>query len=158
IGKGKKVLVICQKKAALDVIEERLRSIDLERFAALVHDAADDRRKVYDQLVAQILSSEEYKKQNIHPDTIVLEKEFTRIQSSVARLSDCFTRYKQALYDTQLGGESILRLYLLSDRSFPVTDLSLEFHQIPANELEQRSHDFSQFIFYYRAIAKDFDV
>lgn len=38
IARGKKVLVVCQKRAALDVIYDRMKSIDIHPFIALVHD------------------------------------------------------------------------------------------------------------------------
>jgi reverse gyrase len=34
----KRVLLLCQKRAAIDVVYKRLREIDMENFAALVHD------------------------------------------------------------------------------------------------------------------------
>jgi len=43
LAAGKKVLVVCQKKAALDVVHERLSTVGLEPFLALVHDVSGDR-------------------------------------------------------------------------------------------------------------------
>lgn len=158
LGKGKKVLVICQKKAALDVIYERLQSIELHPFVSLLHDAGTERKILFDKIADQIQSSEHYKNQNIHPDTIVLEKEFSRVQSSIARLIDFFAKYKQALYDTQIGGESAHALYLLSDKQHALVNLDLEFQSIPVNEISNKSHDLEQFLFYQAAIENDFEL
>lgn len=158
LGKGKKVLVICQKKAALDVIYERLSSIELERFVSLLHDAGTEKKLLFDKIADQIQSSEQYKNQNIHPDTIVLEKEFSRVQSSIARLVDFFNKYKQALYDTQIGGETAHALYLLSNKQQAVVNLDLEFQSIPANEVTNKSLDLEQFLFYHAAIESDFEL
>jgi DNA polymerase IIIc chi subunit len=155
IGKGKKVLVVCQKKAALDVVYSRLENLELASFISLVHDAVGDRKEVYDKLARQIVSANEYKEQNIHPDTIVLEKEFSRIQSSIARLVDYFSKYKAALYDISVGGETAHALYLMSDRTVNVIDLSSEYRAIPANELESKSGDLEQYYFYTAALQAD---
>ena len=158
LGKGKKVLVICQKKAALDVIYQRLESIELDRFVSLLHDAGTEKKKLFDKIAEQIQSSEHYKNQNIHPDTIVLEKEFSRVQSSIARLIEFFSKYKQALYDTQIGGDTAHALYLLSNKHHNTVDLNLEFQSIPANEVHNKSLDLEQFLFYHAAIAHDFEL
>ncbi len=149
LGKGKKILVICQKRAALDVIYERLNQIDLSSFVSLVHDAVADKKEVYAKLADQIACAEEYKKQNIHPDTIVLEKEFSRVQSSIARLTHFFSKYKEALYDTSIGGDTAHALYLKANRSALYVDLSHEFRSIPAHALEAHSGYFEQYLFYY---------
>ncbi|MDB5271790.1 MAG: superfamily helicase [Chitinophagaceae bacterium] len=158
IGKGKKVLVVCQKKAALDVIYERLQSIELAPFVSLLHDAVAGKKTLYEKIADQIQSSEQYKNQNIHPDTIVLEKEFSRIQASIARQIDFFSKYKQALFDTQVGGETAHALYLKSDKKYPVVNLDLEFQSILANEIESKSGDLDQFLFYHSAIQYDFEL
>ncbi|HSZ72761.1 MAG TPA: AAA domain-containing protein, partial [Cytophagaceae bacterium] len=158
LGKGKKVLVVCQKKAALDVIYQRLQSIELEPFVSLLHDSIAGKKELFEKIAHQIQSSEQYKNQNIHPDTIVLEKEFSRIQSSVARLIEFFSKYKQALYDVQVGGESAHALYLKSDRAFRAVNLDLEFQSVPANEIESKRADLEQFLFYHSAIEYDFEL
>src|SRR5690606_37490169 len=44
IASGKKVLLVSQKRAALDVVYRRLKEIDLGNFLGLVHDFRNDRR------------------------------------------------------------------------------------------------------------------
>jgi hypothetical protein len=43
----KKVLVVCQKRAALDVVYQRLDGLGLSNNVALVHDEKNDRKKLY---------------------------------------------------------------------------------------------------------------
>src|SRR4051795_9245541 len=43
----KKVLVVCQKRAALDVVYQRLDGLGLSNHVALVHDEKNDRKKLY---------------------------------------------------------------------------------------------------------------
>ena len=49
-AQGKKVLLVCQKRAALDVVYQRLCSLGMQGFAALVHDFKNDRRDLYKNL------------------------------------------------------------------------------------------------------------
>jgi len=158
LGKGKKTLVVCQKKAALDVIHQRLESLDLAPFVALVHDAIGDKKEIFTKIEEQIACADDYKQKNIHPDTIVLEKEFSRIQSAVARLNAFFISYKEALYDTTVGGETVHALYLKSDKTFPVVDLTHEFRSIPADELTSKQADFEYYLFYYTALKSEFQI
>ncbi|MRG28983.1 AAA domain-containing protein [Laceyella tengchongensis] len=50
LANGKKVLVVCQKRAALDVVYQRLDSIDLTSYVALIHDEKQDRSGLYQKI------------------------------------------------------------------------------------------------------------
>ncbi|MFC0471326.1 AAA domain-containing protein [Halalkalibacter kiskunsagensis] len=54
----KKVLVVCQKRAALDVIYQRLESLILAEHCALIHDEKHDRKALYGQ-IEQLLNKPE---------------------------------------------------------------------------------------------------
>lgn len=56
IAEGKRVLVVCQKRAALDVVAARLASVGLREPVAVVYDAQRDRAEVC-SAIAQTLSS-----------------------------------------------------------------------------------------------------
>lgn len=47
LEKGQRVLVCCQKRAALDVVYQRLEACGLAKHIALVHDASNDRQHFY---------------------------------------------------------------------------------------------------------------
>lgn len=47
LARGERVMLCCQKRAALDVVYQRLDQIGLSRNVALVHDHANDRGEVY---------------------------------------------------------------------------------------------------------------
>lgn len=53
---GKKVAVVCEKRAALDVVVNRMQGEGLRHLLALVHDVKDDRKDLYDQIVERIES------------------------------------------------------------------------------------------------------
>ncbi|MEO1292361.1 MAG: AAA domain-containing protein [Pseudomonadota bacterium] len=44
LGRGKRVLFVCEKRAALDVVYHRLESLGLQKLCALVHDSQEDKR------------------------------------------------------------------------------------------------------------------
>lgn len=52
LAHGKRVLVVSQKRAALDVVHERLLKLQLGPFVQLIHDHRNDRARVYARLAA----------------------------------------------------------------------------------------------------------
>ncbi len=54
MASGKRVLVVCQKRAALDVVYNRMKTHQLSEYLALVHDFKNDRKDIYDKLASQI--------------------------------------------------------------------------------------------------------
>jgi very-short-patch-repair endonuclease len=49
LARGKRVLIVCEKRAALDVVYRRLHKAGLSQFLQLVHDPGVDRDAVYDK-------------------------------------------------------------------------------------------------------------
>ena len=120
---GKRVLLVCQKRAALDVVQERLRQVGMAPFMALIHDFQDDRRALYTQIAEQIGQLEPYRQQNNSLNAVLLERDFEqeshRIDESLADL----TAFKGALFDTAECGLSAKELYLTSNPNKLVIDL-----------------------------------
>src|SRR5207249_2959474 len=44
-GQGKRVLFVCEKRAAIDVVYHRLRQAGLHELCCLIHDAQDDKKE-----------------------------------------------------------------------------------------------------------------
>ncbi|MCS7004576.1 MAG: AAA domain-containing protein [Cytophagales bacterium] len=112
IANNKNVLVVCQKKAALDIVKERLHQISIEKFVALLHDIQLDRSRIFEQILHQISSLSLYQQQNISLDAIRIEREFDKICQSIDEIVQELNRFKTALYDTSICGISIKELYL----------------------------------------------
>ncbi|MBC7572686.1 MAG: AAA family ATPase [Spirosoma sp.] len=129
---GKRVLLVCQKRAALDVVQERLRQVGMGSFLALVHDFQDDRRPLFAQIAAQIDQLEVYRQQNNGLNTVLLERDFDRecrqIDDAVAELQT----FKDALFDATAFGLSAKELYLSSNPDTPV---------IPVGDVYQQFYD-----------------
>lgn len=113
-ARGKRVLLVCQKRVALDVVYERLRQVGVAPFAALIHDFKNDRAELYAQLDAQIGQVDEYQKQNYALDSIVLDRQFLQVSRSIEQLCNELNAFKEALFDANECGLSPKELYLTS--------------------------------------------
>ncbi|WP_289267037.1 AAA domain-containing protein [Nitrospira tepida] len=87
LARGEKALVVCQKKAALDVVATRLRKVGLGELFIQVDDAESDRRRVIEMLRDQ--------------EQLVLPyngNERTRIAQEIERIEKEFQEYATALF------------------------------------------------------------
>ncbi len=115
LAQGKKVLVVCQKRAALDVVYKRLAEKDFATSAALVHDIQADRRRIFEQLHTHIATIEDYRKTNEGFNVLYAENRFKQLCSQIDAMIAELEQFKKALYDTNLCGISVKELYLTSN-------------------------------------------
>ncbi len=54
LRRGERVAVVCEKRAALDVVYQRIEALGLRHAMALVHDAHEDRKAVYAQIAERL--------------------------------------------------------------------------------------------------------
>ncbi|MBI5160606.1 MAG: WGR domain-containing protein [Micrococcales bacterium] len=71
VGAGRRVLFVCEKRAALDVVYHRLRQAGLERLVCLVHDSQSDKK----ELVSDLKTSYQAMLQAGEDDTAEAERE-----------------------------------------------------------------------------------
>lgn len=124
VAQGKKVLVVCQKRAALDVVQNRLHEIEISPFIALVHDFKQDRKVIYEQIQTHIQNLELYEKQNKSLNAIHLERNFLKISREIDSLTNEFEEYRKAFFDENVAGKSIKELYLNADLKKQYVELS----------------------------------
>ncbi|WP_439474167.1 AAA domain-containing protein [Algoriphagus formosus] len=115
IARGKKALVVSQKRAALDVVFERLEKAGFGSFLGLVHDFRGDQKALFEKIKNQIESIEDYQSQNRGIDAIQLERELSMLSKTISRLSEKFEELRSALYDYMPAGIPIKALYLQAD-------------------------------------------
>ncbi|MEM8895287.1 MAG: AAA domain-containing protein, partial [Bacteroidota bacterium] len=115
IARGKSILLVCQKKAALDVVFDRLKEIGMDQFVGLMHDFKNDRKNIYEQLADQIDRIQDYENRNNSLDTIHLERQFLKISREIDRLNEELEEFRFALFDESECGKSVKELYLSSD-------------------------------------------
>jgi len=88
LARGEKVLVVCQKKAALDVVSSRLRAVGLEDFAIQVDDAESDRRRIVEMLRDQemlAVAANEQERTAIAEEIETIEKQVQEYAESLFR-------------------------------------------------------------------------
>ena len=129
IASGKKILMVCQKRVALDVVYDRLKKIGLEDFLGLIHDFRNDRKTVYEKIARQIDRIEDFKNQNRSVDVIQLERRFLQVCHTIDQLVDELEEFRKALFDERESGISIKELYLTSDPHGASIDLRQQYRQ-----------------------------
>ena len=133
-ARGKRVLLVCQKRVALDVVHDRLKSVGMAQSVALIHDFRNDRPKLYAQIAHQIEQVEDYKRQNYSLDTVFLERTFTLESRRIDQVVVELEAFKTALFDTSICGLSIKELYLSSTLANATVDLSAHYQYFQFDE------------------------
>lgn len=111
LHRKKKVLVVCQKRAALDVVYQRMSYLGLSDHVALVHDEKMDRKALY-QKISNVLEQNEVR----FAESV--EKLIT-VTSRLDNQEQLLNTIAKALYETQPYG---YKLYELYGESKPITD------------------------------------
>lgn len=135
-AEGKRVLLVCQKRAALDVVYARLKEVGIERFIALIHDFQDDRKTLYAQLAGQIEAVESYKQQNNGLDAVLVERDFDRESQQIDELLADLQSFKDALFNTAEFGVSPKELYLSSNPSAETIELADVYTHFPLTSVD----------------------
>ena len=136
VALGKKVLVVCQKRAALDVVYERLKEVDLNDFVSLVQDFRNDRSDIYNKIARQVARIEEYQMTNNGLDSIQLERKFLQTSRRIDQLTTELEEFKSALFDESECGISAKELYLTSDPEAATVSLKQEHSQFHFEDIE----------------------
>ncbi|MEP2773960.1 MAG: AAA domain-containing protein [Fulvivirga sp.] len=147
---GKKVLVVCQKRAALDVVYQRMDEKELTDFLGLVHDFRNDRKHIYQKIARQVDRIDEYKMKNNGLDAIQLERSFLQMSRRIDQITEELEEFKFALFDESECDISVKELYLTSDLEKPTINIKQEytnfkFGDLPAFLLKLKNYiDYAQ--------------
>ena len=116
IAGNKKVLLVCQKRAALDVVRTRLSEMGLSNYIMQVCDVRNDRKALYSQLYSHIDSLSQ-----LQPDWNEgpLQKRFMLLEETIENGSKKWESLRSALYDSSDCGLSVKNLYLSADPRAP---------------------------------------
>ncbi|MFK7923341.1 MAG: AAA domain-containing protein [Bacteroidia bacterium] len=112
---GQKVLVVSQKRAALDVVYHRLGALGLSRFAMLVHDYRHDRSQIYQRLRTLIEDAEQFKRDVNNLNLTQWEHQYRLLSRQTDQYNREFEELFQALIKQDAWGISLHELYLQSD-------------------------------------------
>jgi hypothetical protein len=155
IARGKRVLVVCQKRAALDVVYDRLQQEELADFAALVHDFKNDRKDIYKQIHAQVEKLYEYKLKNNSLDSIQIERKYLQSSRQIDALAEELDELKYALFDESECGVSVKELYLTSDIKKPSINLKQEYNFFKIPDIDEFLGRLRFYVIYSKKFLKD---
>jgi len=150
-ARGQRVLLVCQKRVALDVVYDRLQSVGMQPFVALIHDFKNDRAALYGQLASQINEVEGYQKQNYSLDAIFLERKFLQTSRAIEQTAAELQDFRNALFDESACGLSAKELYLTSNPNAPHVALGNDFKWF---RFDDSLDNFLQRIRQYEAYSK----
>lgn len=136
IASGKRALLVCQKRAALDVVYDRLKTLDLGEFLGLVHDFRNDRKEIFSKIARQVDRIEEYKARNRSVDAIQMERKFFQTCRTIDQVSEELESFKSALYDDAESGLTIKELYLTSNPHAHTINIRQEYQYFRISELQ----------------------
>jgi len=137
MGSGHSVLLVCQKRVALEVVQRRLNEVGLGQYVGLWSDFKKDREPVYLQMSRLIDQLEETESKNQNLDTVILERSFTQACNQIEQISQRLEAWKTALFDNEFLGVSIRDLYN-SEESGEKSNFETElFLQFKAEEWNQ---------------------
>lgn len=154
IARGKNVLLVCQKKAALDVVYQRLKEKEMHDFVALVHDFKNDRKPIYEQIDQQIDAVEVYQKKNNSLDAIQLERGFLQASRRIDLIIEELQEFRSALFDESECGKSAKELYLTSSPDLPSFSMNLEYRSFHFSNLADCLRTFKTYLQYFDKFEK----
>jgi len=137
MARGKKVLLVCQKRAALDVVYQRFRELSLTTFLALVHDFKNDRKELYEKIAYQIDHIDEYRLAINSLDALQLERHFGQYSWKIDQLTEELEEFKSALFDESECGVSVKELYLTSSMKETAVAVKQEYRYFQFNNLHE---------------------
>jgi hypothetical protein len=137
LAAGKKALLVCQKRAALDVVYDRLTQVGLGDFLGLVHDFRNDRKQIFSKVSTQVNHVEEYRTLNRSVDVIQTERKFYQVCRRIDQIAEELEEFKNALFDDTECGLSIKELYLTSDLAEPSINIRQEYQYFKFGALDE---------------------
>jgi very-short-patch-repair endonuclease/DNA polymerase III delta prime subunit len=114
LNQKKKILVVCQKRAALDVVYQRLDSLGLSSHIALVHDEKQDRKKLYTKITNLL-------ERNVMSDEQILAL-LHSTSKKLAGQEEQLNSIAKALFEYQPYG---YRLYDLYGKAKPIEETAV---------------------------------
>jgi hypothetical protein len=148
--RGKRVLVVSQKRAALDVVFNRLSENGFGAFLGLVHDFRGDRKGLFEKIADQIQSLERYRELNRTVDAIQLERQFSQLSRLIESHSEYFEDFRKALFNTEECDVPIKELYLSSTLEESYFDMIQHYKRLTFDKVPDFLRDFKEYGVYYR--------
>lgn len=122
---GKKCIVVCEKRTALEVLEESLKKKGLDKLTILLKDLVKDRRRVVDSVRnrVEIRPEARWGMRHIDSSRIALKASQSRIKDIVYRINNKHNKLSEKL----IGGRNWTQIVGDYLTSYKETDESIEF-------------------------------
>jgi len=148
----KKTLLVCEKKAALDVVNNRLATKGLGKNCVLVHDSVTDRNEIFTGMLNILEKLDENENQEKFEELMSeLDSKNNLIENKLVDLK----KYVDLMHEKQNFGTTLYNLYRLS--SVEEKNINLEKFEVVKNikfkQLDELSTKLSSFVDEY----KDFE-
>ncbi|MCA8934975.1 MAG: DUF4011 domain-containing protein [Planctomycetes bacterium] len=104
LSRGERVVICCQKRAALDVVFQRLSAAGLSDHVAVVHDHANDRAPLYQRIATTL---EEQQEEHAHQ----LETEGAQLAQSIDKATSVLSEIARELHKERRCGHTARELY-----------------------------------------------
>ncbi|WP_194774289.1 AAA domain-containing protein [Pararhodonellum marinum] len=148
-SRGKKVLVVSQKKAALDVVFSRLKQQGFSSFLAMVHDFRMDRKALFLKISHQIQAIETYRELNRSLSVIQLERDYSQLSRRIDGMADTLEDFREALFDQKECGTPVKELYVTGSIKDDMVDLHHYYKSYHWDNLQDFLRDFEEFAVYH---------
>jgi superfamily I DNA and/or RNA helicase len=155
VARGRRVLLVCQKRAALDVVYERLQESNLADFVALVHDFKNDRKTIFSKVHDQVEHLYDYRIKNGSLDSIQLERTFLQSSRKIDQIVEELEEFKEVLFDEREAGISVKELYLNSDRDEPAISIKQEYRSFDYPKLAPFESKLSTYFHYHKRFNRE---
>ena len=155
ISRGKKVLVVCQKRAALDVVYNRFEELEMSNFIGRIHDFKNDRKELYDKINKQIKNIDLYRVNINSLDALQLERKFTQHSRKIDLISEELEDFKMALFDETECGLSVKELYLTSDLQGMSVNVKQEYQNFNFSEIGESYSRLNNYCTYAQTFRRD---
>ncbi len=130
--RDKKILLVCEKRAALDVVKNRLASKGINKHCLLVHDSQNDRNMIFKQ-IESVLSGYDISDKESNKLSTSLNEVSQKIDSKIERLRDVV----DTMHVQQKFGAPLYYLYRNSIPSKKVLNFSSDtFNKFDLKKLE----------------------
>ncbi|MEQ8551027.1 MAG: AAA domain-containing protein [Cyclobacteriaceae bacterium] len=134
---GKSVLLVSQKATALDDVFRQLQQLQLHSFIGLVHDFKNERKNIYEQIIKQLDSLNEYKQKNISLDSDELVRTFQSAGETIEEITSQLNEFKEALFDVSECGKTVRELYLMSGKEEETLSLNLVYRNFTFDKVDK---------------------
>lgn len=153
---NKRVLIVSQKRAALDVVFKRLSSFGLGRFAALVHDSQTDRAAIFHKIKQQIDDIGLFQTEISNFDSIKSNQAYHILSKQADSNHFLYESLYQSLIKVQDCGMTVHELYQKCDINAPKYPLERVSPRLDSYSLQRMCDKFHQIWAYADFIHTDY--